>query len=378
MTLTRARAALAAAALCAIAACDRTPAGMIPDRVACDSCRIEITPELTIGDTAGPSILTGRPGTVVTNGKGKYWIGVLDAFPLLFDSATGTLDEFAREGQGPGEFRHPWVVAHLPGDSLLVQDWRVWHVLAPDMSSARTIAHADELLGFRILDWPRRVVAISHPYRNIARQIHTRVVVATYDMSGTNVVPLDTLYATPFAHGRDAVDYANSIRHTADNFDDRGVWISNYNSYRIVLYSPAGEPQDSVLRRPQWFPGGEPLHFGGPDKPTTPVLTNHWIDDEGRMWVLLSQPRTDTKDAWKDVQMGAGGGAGEMRVSALPAPYELNRTVIEVIDLQQKRVIARHTFDGYITAVLPDNRVASYVETESGVPVLTIHRLRLR
>src|SRR5688572_18479471 len=157
MAVTRARAALAVAVLCAIAACDRTPPGMIPDRVACDSCRIEITPELTIGDTAGASILTGRPYTIVTNEKGKYWIAVLDAFPLLFDSAAGTLGEFAREGQGPGEFRYPSVVAHLPGDSLLVQDRRAWHVLAPDMSTARTIAHPDELGSLRILDWPRRV-----------------------------------------------------------------------------------------------------------------------------------------------------------------------------------------------------------------------------
>ena len=62
---------------------------------------------------------------------------------------------------------------------------------------------------------------------------------------------------------------------------------------------------------------------------------------------------------------------------ALPADYELKRTLIEVIDANAKRVIARHTFDGYIVAVLQDNHVASFVETEAGVPILTIHRLKL-
>lgn len=64
-------------------------------------------------------------------------------------------------------------------------------------------------------------------------------------------------------------------------------------------------------------------------------------------------------------------------MSALPAGYELYRTVIEVIDIAVKRVIARDTFDGHIIAVLPDQRVAAFVETPDGVPILTIYRLSL-
>ena len=366
------RAALLALAL---AACDRTPPGMIPEQVSCDSCRIEIMPMFTIGDTAGPSILTGRPGSIVTNGRGTYWIGVLDAFPLRYDSAAGTLQEFAREGQGPGEFRRPSVVAYLPGDSLLVRDIFTWHVVRLDsMITARTISHPDQLGGLRIYRWPDRVVARSHANRRAGREIELRDVVAVYDMSGASVVELDTLFATPWSNGRDGVAFASSIRRSAEGAGDGDIWIANYNSYRIIKYSPTGEAVDSVLRRPKWFPGGQAILLGGPDNPTSPALTNHWIDDAGRMWVLLSQPRTDTKDAWKDVEMGGN----EVAVAKLPAEYELNRTIIEVIDLQRKRVIARHAFDGYISAVLPDNRVASFVETESGVPVLTIHKLRLQ
>jgi hypothetical protein len=351
---------------------------MIPDRVACDSCRIEVTPMLTIGDTAGPSILTGRPGSIVTDGKGRYWIGVLDAFPLVYDSTSGTLRQFARQGEGPGEFRHPSVTAYLPGDSLLVRDIRAWNVMTRDMVTARIISHPEQLTDIRIQRWPDRIAALTSPYQRVGREIHTRYVGAMYDMSGGEAVATDTFFATPWSTGGSPLDFANSLRRTDDGFGNGDVWIASYNTYRIVKYSSVGEPVDSVLRKPRWFPGGQTLNLGGPDRPTNPRLTNHWIDDAGRMWVLLSQPRKDTKDAWKDIPQAPGGGPAEASVAALPAEYELNRTVIEVIDLQQKRVLARHTFDGFFTAVLPDNRVAAFVETESGVPVLTIYKLRLQ
>jgi hypothetical protein len=67
-----------------------------------------------------------------------------------------------------------------------------------------------------------------------------------------------------------------------------------------------------------------------------------------------------------------------VRVASLPADYKLNRTIIEVVDVEARRVIARHTFDGYINAIMSDQRVASFTETELGVPVLHIHRLELR
>ena len=67
----------------------------------------------------------------------------------------------------------------------------------------------------------------------------------------------------------------------------------------------------------------------------------------------------------------------EVRVASLPPEYKLYRTLIEVIDPAAKRVLARRTFDGYIFGALSENRVAAYVETEAGVPVVTIYRVTL-
>ena len=71
-------------------------------------------------------------------------------------------------------------------------------------------------------------------------------------------------------------------------------------------------------------------------------------------------------------------GVREVRVASLPAEYKLNQTVIEVIDLSERRVLTRYTFDGYIIDILPGQRFASYVETDAGVPVLRIHGVTLR
>lgn len=118
------------------------------------------------------------------------------------------------------------------------------------------------------------------------------------------------------------------------------------------------------------------MRIGGPNQPTTPHLSGNWVDAKGRLWVLAAQPRDDTREVWKDA--GAQAGAMEGRVASLPADYKLKRTIIEVIDLDTRRVIARRTFDGYVNAILSDQRVASFTETELGVPVLRIHRLTLR
>ena len=137
-----------------------------------------------------------------------------------------------------------------------------------------------------------------------------------------------------------------------------------------------GEPVDSINRRPDWFPGGEPARIGSPTEPTTPHMIGSWMDGDGLLWVLASQPRLDTEDVWKD--MPSLEGAREVRVASLPADYKLNRTVIEVIDLAERRVVSRHTFDGYIIDILPDQRLASFVETKDGVPILRIHEVSLR
>lgn len=99
-----------------IASCDDGNASAIPDEPACTSCTIEIEPILQIGAEDGPGSLTGRPYSIRQDGRGRYWIEVLDAFPLLYDSAGNFLQPLGQPGDGPGEYRDLAIRSLLPGD----------------------------------------------------------------------------------------------------------------------------------------------------------------------------------------------------------------------------------------------------------------------
>ncbi|HSK18776.1 MAG TPA: hypothetical protein VK912_06530 [Longimicrobiales bacterium] len=345
---------------------------MIPERVSCAECEIVIEDVAVIGDTTDDRSLAGRPFAVWQDETGRYFINVLDAFPMVYHPDTGVLDDFGRQGGGPGEFRHPTIRALLPGDSLLVTDGVTYHVVAPDLTVARSVTVGADLPSIAVVDWPGRVTATGHSFDRASGMIQWFA--AEYDMSGEAVQVRDTLLMSEMISGGDA-SWISAIRMLGEVADDGGVWISDYNTYRLVQYRD-GEPVDSIMRRPDWFPGGEPARLGSPTEPTTPHMLGSWMDEGGLLWVLASQPRLDTRDVWKD--MPSFEGAREVRVASLPADYKLNRTVVEVIDLTERRVLTRHTFDGYIIDILPDQRLASFVETEDGVPVLRIHEVSLR
>jgi hypothetical protein len=295
----------------------------------------------------------------------------MDAFPLLYDSATGKLASFLKQGGGPGEYEHPWIIAALPDDSLLIADRAFAHVVAPDLRISRTMRR-QQLESVTPLRWPDNVMARTSPWDRRTRMGHT--VLARYDFSGDTAAIIDTLLITEPNNGMGAA-WVSGLRIVGKPFADGHVWVSDVNRYRLMQYSPAGVVLDSIERKLDWFPAGlGPQRVGEKERPH--VVTN-WVDDNGMLWVLLAQPRDDFADAWKDVARAPDGMIAEARVSALPAEYELKRSVIEVIDPATKKVIATHTFDGYIGMVLPDNRVGSFVETKDGIPILTIHRLSL-
>jgi hypothetical protein len=359
--------------LLALPGCEGTPQGFIPERVSCRGCRIAMDVVATIGDSTGDSGLTGRPLAVKQDQSGRYWINVLDAFPLMLDPAEGGLVEFARRGEGPREYRHPAVRAVLPGDSILVSDMYEYSVLAPDLELVRRFATREDIPRIEVLAWPTNVLGLTARFDPGSGRFH--LMILRYDMSGERAFVTDTLFApaTGGEKGREADDY----RILGAPFHDGSIWVSDFNRYYLVKYSPDGEPLDSIQRSPRWFPGGEPVRRRGPDERTSPHMVGSWLDVEGRLWTLAAKPREDTRAAWEGVA-DVRAGLREVRASALPAVYQLNRTMIEVIDLTERRVMARLDFDGYIIDVLPNQRVASFRETPLGIPIMTIHRLGLQ
>jgi hypothetical protein len=293
---------------------------------------------------------------------------------MLYDSGRGTLEPFGKPGGGPGEFRRPTFYAQVNGDSILLTDAMTIHIIAPDLTIARQLRRIPNLYSLAVLSWPTNVLCITAPYDQATRT--TRTMIARYDFSRDSAVLVDTVLDTGPNRGR-GEEWANSLRRLGQPTEPGDIWVSDYNRYRLVLYSSDGVAKDSVMGSPSWFPGGAPLRSGGPNQPSQPHMIGNWVDSSGHLWVFVAKPRGDWRKAWEGTSSPAKD-VSETRVASLPADYKLYQTVIDVIDPSTKRVVARHTFDGYITAFLPGQRIASFVESSLGVPILRIDRLSLK
>ena len=365
LTMFAMRAAHAAVMICLLAiGCG--PAGhVVPDEVSCTTCEIQVEAELQIGTGDGPGSLLGRPTHLVLDSLGRFWVTMLDyGFPFVFDAGGQFLQQVGSAGAGPGEFRYATVVAALPGDSVLLRATPSYLVVGPDLGIDRVIRGSvgSSMTDHRVASWPGEVVTQKITY---AAGVANAGIV-TLDLSGEQVRERGTLFG---------------VTRTTERIYRRvepvpaGMWVSEVTRYLLRKHEPDGTPEDSLERRLDWFPASERYEFGSPDQAPTPGVNTLRSDEEGRLWVYLDRPRSNWTNAWRGVSVPTG--AREVRVSSLPPAYTLWRTVVEVIDPKQRRVVARKELEGHVFAVLGADRVATYLELENGVPVVTIHKLTL-
>jgi len=341
---------------------------VIPDEVSCSRCAIEVADELEIGTEDGPGSLLGRPTYIAVDGLNRIWVSMLDyGFPYVYSPDGHFLEQVGRPGDGPGEFRMASVAAALPGDSVLLQAFPSYLVIGPELAVDRAIRGSNSmasLSGLRIVSWPEHVLASKITYA--AGEMTSEVL--PVDFSGEMVSESEPLVTVT---GRGA-----SIQRRAEPMPPAGIWVSEVTRYRLRFYGAGGVALDSLERRPDWFaPASEAIGFGGPNQAPTTMVSAVRSDSLGRLWVFVDRPRPDWGAAWHGFAMPQG--RGEVRVSSLPPSYELWRTTVEVIDPQRHRVIARKELDGHAFAVVGPDRFATFRELKSGIPVVTIHRLRL-
>jgi hypothetical protein len=340
---------------------------VVPEAVSCTRCTIESQPVVSMGTADGPGSLPGRPWDILVDGKGRYWVALTDHFPMIYDAAGKFVQQFGKRGEGPGEFRFVSLKAVLPGDSMLVSDFRRLVVVAPDLTTTRTIRANLEIGQLRVLQWPRRTVGFTVPNTRADRSSSVRLL----DLSGAEVSAGQAFATMP--SGSTPVDYASSFRRIGNPKADH-FWTAHINRYRLVRYNTSGIAQDSLERKPSWFPGGDGLGMGMDGKPASPQVTDLWEDTQGRLWALTAQPRADGPEAWRGIKREGN----EMAVANMPPAFKLWRTMIEVIDPVARRVIARKLLDGYVFGTVPGNRIATFTEDMFGIPRITIHELTLR
>ena len=346
---------------------------LIPGEVTCPGCSIETDLIARFGDPSGVAALPGAPSHVGVDANGRYWV-VFRQFPLkVFDADGRYLRDVGTMGEGPGELLRPWR-AIAAGDHMVVagQRGRVT-VFDLDFEHVRTFQLQLQVRDIALMEWPDSVIVnASHPSADGVRfPLHL----------------VDLSKAPPEVRHSFGPDPAGELRDYPQHFrfgfaDGMTVWSADRLRYRLTRWNANGEILASLARQPSWFPGLSGGGPGRPDSPPDPIIAAITSDPEGHLWVFSHVPNSRWKEVWADLAERHGptpSGAVEARAGAMPHPWDLLATTIEVIDPQVPGVVARLQIDGYVLCVLPGARAVVYTEPNPGFsPTLEILSLRLR
>ena len=331
---------------------------LIPDEPSCSTCKVTAVPRVRMDVAA---VDAGIPKVVREGGHGRYWI--LSGFepPMVFDANGKFIRRVGRPGSGPGEFQTPQDLLALPGDSVLVVENGVAQVLDSGLRVTRRITMGRSLYPGVILRWPSTLVMagdVMGPHLG-RRRTH---LVSLAGSEAEVVRQLENDDNVP----RTSIPSAG-VQQIAPAGKSGGVWSAFPFSYRLYLWTEKGGVERILERRPDWFSSPSEFWLGNASTPPPPRIARIQEDDAGRLWVFLLVAAPTWKEAWARAPRGAR----DVQASSVDLT-RLFRTVVEVIDPAQARLIATAQFSDILVDVLPNNRAAFYGEDTTGEPRLYI------
>lgn len=333
----------------------------------CGTCQIVRREVATLGAPDGIGAFAGQPRLVRRQSDGTIW--VLGAgMPIAFDSLGEPLRLLGTSGPGPGEFQAVADVLPLGGDSLLIVDSGANRavVLGPGTDSAGS---GFELVASwfdgRVGEWPSELIMnglISNPER-VGYPLHTlRVgvegieVIASYGRNDGELRPFDV----------------DALMTRLTRVSEGTFWSASFTTYDLAHWTLDGELLRRIERRPRWFAGRSERPFGTPDEAPTPSIAAVELDDDQLLWVFISVAADEWATAWPE---------GVWRSGEIPQGSVrqdlLFDTIVEVIDPEAQRVVARERFPAHIISSLGRNRAVEYVVNDDDVPMLRVIELRL-
>jgi hypothetical protein len=111
-----------------------------------------------------------------------------------------------------------------------------------------------------------------------------------------------------------------------------------------------------------------------------------WFDDSRLLWTYGHVARDDWQQIHRDYRVAnppppppAGGRGATMGAPSGQAIREsaVFQTLVEVVDVQARSLLASRTVPAYVISVLPDGRFVSYREAPDGTPYIDVFALTL-
>lgn len=331
----------------------------------CSECEIVLD---TVATLHG-AFLRGPGSLVARDSDGRtYVVDGNDGVVKQYGTTGQFVREIGRRGGGPGEYEGIRNLLTGRGDSLFILD--------ASLARLSVFGENGEFLGAT----PAAVGAGV----DAAMLADGRLIVNTQQP----IVLGDSMYSVqviarngsvlPFgaASAFDPQSPWTKVRHLV-GLNDGGVVVAHPYSFRLDLYGP-GQVSPTVVRlAAEWAPTS-PLRSAPSDgllgQPYTPQIAALWEDANGRLWLEMDVPASDWKPGPSSYEALNQLSESE-RTAVLTRPRL--ETIIEVVDLDKREVIARSKFRGALGAPVGGGYWATSQESSVGEPSLRLTRFRL-
>lgn len=327
----------------------------------CSACDVEPTAVVEFGSLDGPGVV-GAPAHVVRRQSGEWVLadyhhkGVLK----IYDAEGHFRRGVGRSGQGPGEYEIPERLFVTRGDSLKVVDFAGNRIttLSPSLSYVRS--RPIGVSGQAIAMLPDGIV------------VAARVVTAESVGLPLHLIGPDGEIVRSFGADPPISQIGNSDvmwRGLASTSD--GVWSADLLRYRLEHWSIDGTLIQRLERDVEWFP--PQVEYGvrqDPDHEPSPGLRSISTDAQGRLWTIVDVPDRNWQTAFE-----LGTDLYGRRTKMIRDVNKYYDTIVEAIDPESNRVVARARFDQSITGFAGDGLVFASELRGPGYPTVIVWKI---
>lgn len=309
---------------------------MIPDRVTCEGCEVQLEEVQRFGDRAGEELF-GLPSRWIAGDRsGAVWIGSHRVRRAIQIYGPGrAYRELERPGDGPGEFRSVSLLSCFDNGLLMLTGDGRFQEIDPDRMTLSHLSRVPDIgraLPTSMLQVADSIVWISSPSRS--PRLLGAPILEVNPFAGTVVRPL----------GR-SVDHFDSMveRHATRVLtrlpDDRILAAAEY-SYGLEVYDRSGDLVASFERVASWFPPQMEAEIRA-------AVTSVLVLDSRRIVVFVMVRDPAVPPALPE------------QPDDLTAAERWN-TVIEVLEVVDRAVLARAEVPQLVLGpVCPGNRLAA-------------------
>jgi hypothetical protein len=312
---------------------------------------VKLTRRAVLTDSGSPA--KGLGWMIAVDSRKRYYASTGESHFLVFDSTGRLLRSVGRKGRGPGEYFGDAQVVIGPADTLLVFDWSSLTTLTPNYEYVRRVSARLVEPIWLSGGW---LAQITSGYTR--EEINWLHLLELLDATGNGANQIEI--GPPKSR-----DGPGRSRVVADGRDGT-IWTTFFEKYVLEQWTRTGARQ-LILTRDldgESFKGFSEIPFN------TARVSNLLVDRLGRVWVsVLVRNGKKHRSTMRTEE-----GVREVEVDE----YD---TVIDVIDVKVRKLLASTRFTGWGMAMLAPGLVKASRELDDGslgIEILDVSLVRRR